>query len=281
VKPKFNVRYKCGLEGCETGTLTWGEGNSFLEEVRLLLWRASILVKVYVGTSGWAYFWNPEGDFDWYVRESGFNAVELNASYYRFPFPNQVMSWARKTPEGFRWAVKVSRLITHVSKFGERAFSTWQRFRELFKPLDEQVDYYLFQLPPNMKPTEKSVGRIEAFASEAGLGSRLALEWRNPEWFRPEWVEWARSLDITLVSVDAPELPREIMAVNGRVYLRMHGRASWYSHFYSRGELEEVAERILAEQPKTIHVFFNNDTGMLPNGREMLEILNSRLERGK
>ncbi|MBS7287750.1 MAG: DUF72 domain-containing protein [Candidatus Freyarchaeota archaeon] len=233
-------------------------------------------MRVFVGTSGWAYFWNPEGSFDWYVRESGLNSVELNASYYRFPFPSQVKSWAKKTPEWFRWAVKVSRFVTHVFKFNERALSTWQKFRKLFTPLDGKVDFYLFQLPPNMKPTRKSVEKVERFVEEVELGSRFAMEWRNEEWFTDKWVRWARSLNLTLVSVDAPDLPRRIMSVNGRVYLRMHGRTSWYSHVYSRGELEEVAGNIAAEQPESVYVFFNNDTGMIVNGREMLSILKLR-----
>ncbi|MEM4949504.1 MAG: DUF72 domain-containing protein, partial [Candidatus Jordarchaeales archaeon] len=182
-----------------------------------------------------------------------------------------------KTPEWFRWAVKVSRFITHVFKFGERAYQTWQKFRNLFAPLDEKISFYLFQLPPNMKPTEKNVEKIERFAEESELGPRFALEWRNEEWFSEKWVNWARRLNITIVSVDAPELPRDIMVSNGRVYLRMHGRTAWYSHVYSREELEEVAERIVAEGPELVYVFFNNDTGMLPNGREMLQILKLKL----
>ena len=236
-----------------------------------------VLVDVFVGTSGWAYFWNPEGGFDWYVVESGFDVVELNASYYRFPFPSQVKSWARKTPEGFRWSVKSSRFITHVFKFSERSSLTWQKFRTLFTPLDGAIDFYLFQLPPTMKPMRKSVERIEWFAGEAKLGSRFAIEWRHEDWFKPEWVEWARGLDMTVVSVDAPDLPRDIISVNGRVYVRMHGRTGWYSHVYRKEELEEVADKIMAEQPERIYVFFNNDTGMLPNGREMLQILKSRI----
>jgi len=233
-----------------------------------------VLVDVFVGTSGWSYFWNPEESFDWYVRESGFNAVELNASYYRFPFPNQVKAWARKTPEGFRWAVKASRFITHVFRFSERAASTWRKFKRLFTPLDEKIDFYLFQLPPNLTPTSKTVKKMEAFIEETGLGFRFAIEWRNRKWFSEEWVEWARSLGVTIVSVDAPDLPRRVFAVGGIVYLRMHGRTAWYSHLYTRKELEEVAENIVRQQPTSIHVFFNNDTGMLPNGREMMEILN-------
>ncbi|MEM3467059.1 MAG: DUF72 domain-containing protein [Candidatus Jordarchaeales archaeon] len=228
---------------------------------------------VFVGTSGWAYFWNPEGNFDWYVKNSGLNAVELNASYYRFPFPSQVRGWAKRTPEWFRWTVKVSRLITHVFKFGERSFSTWKRFREIFAPLDGKVSFYLFQLPPNMKPTGKTVEKIENFVDEAELGPRFALEWRNKEWFSEEWISWAHGLSLTVVSVDAPDLPRRIIVSDGRVYLRLHGRTSWYSYVYSEEELEEVADRIAAEKPESIYVFFNNDTGMLPNGRKMLQIL--------
>ncbi|RLI98826.1 MAG: DUF72 domain-containing protein, partial [Candidatus Aenigmatarchaeota archaeon] len=70
-------------------------------------------MQVFVGTSGWAYGWNPNG-FDWYIKNSGLNSVELNASFYRFPFPNQVKSWARKTKEfnpSLRWSIKVNRLI--------------------------------------------------------------------------------------------------------------------------------------------------------------------------
>lgn len=73
------------------------------------------MVKVFVGTSGWLYDWNLDSTFDWYVRNSGLNAVELNASFYRFPFRNQVTSWTRKG-SGLRWAVKVHRYITHVKR---------------------------------------------------------------------------------------------------------------------------------------------------------------------
>ncbi|MEO0119416.1 MAG: DUF72 domain-containing protein, partial [candidate division WOR-3 bacterium] len=69
-------------------------------------------MEIYVGTSGWYYDWNLEGTFDWYLKNSKLNAVELNVSFYRFPFPNQVKSWANKG-KSLRWAIKVSRIITH------------------------------------------------------------------------------------------------------------------------------------------------------------------------
>ncbi len=53
-------------------------------------------MKFYVGTSGWAYKWNKGGNLEWYLENSGLNAVELNASFYRFPFPNQIKGWVKK-----------------------------------------------------------------------------------------------------------------------------------------------------------------------------------------
>ncbi|MEM4399353.1 MAG: DUF72 domain-containing protein [Candidatus Nitrosocaldus sp.] len=67
----------------------------------------------FIGTSGWFYPWNPDGSLDWFVRFSGLNAVELNMSFYRFPSPNMVRSWAAKG-KALRWAIKVNRLITHT-----------------------------------------------------------------------------------------------------------------------------------------------------------------------
>ena len=116
-----------------------------------------MLAKIFVGTSGWTYEWNSEGTLSWYVENSGLNCVELNASFYRFPFPSQVKSWALKGC-GLRWIVKVNQLITHRFKLNEKALGLWGRFKELFDPLDKFVDFYLFQLPPTFTP--KSFERL-------------------------------------------------------------------------------------------------------------------------
>lgn len=232
-------------------------------------------MKVFVGTSGWLYSWNLGGSLDWFLRNSGLNAVELNASFYRFPFPNQVKSWAEKGG-GLSWSVKVNRLITHRFKFKERALNSGRKFERLFKPLDGRIDFYLFQLPPSMKPRFSQ--RLEVFIERTGLKERFALEVRNHEWFSPRWADWASSLGITLVSVDCPDLPLDVFNTSGRVYERMHGRTEWYAHYYSREELEEVAGRILEMKPERIHVFFNNNHAILENARTMLETFRNRLE---
>ncbi|MEM1943062.1 MAG: hypothetical protein QXO30_03050 [Candidatus Caldarchaeum sp.] len=53
-------------------------------------------MECFVGASGWFYSWNPDGSLDWFVRNPGLKAVELNMSFYRFPFPNMLRSWVVK-----------------------------------------------------------------------------------------------------------------------------------------------------------------------------------------
>jgi uncharacterized protein YecE (DUF72 family) len=227
-------------------------------------------MEIFVGTSGWMYDWNEGESLEWFCRHSGLNAVELNMSFYRFPFPNQIRGWAARGG-GLRWAVKVNRLITHRFKFGGRALELWRRFERLFGPMEGLIDFYFFQLPPALTP--KSASKLGEFIRGTGLGRRFALEVRNLGWFEPRWVEWARGLGITWVSVDSPDFPRDIHNTSGLVYLRMHGRDAWYSHNYSDRELREVAEKIEAAEPGAVYIYFNNNHDMLENARRMLGLL--------
>lgn len=227
-------------------------------------------LEFYVGTSGWFYSWNEGKNFGWYVKNSGLNSVELNASFYRFPFPNMIKSWTEKG-KGLRWSIKVNRLITHTFKFGDKAFQLWRKFYNLFQPLESSIDFFLFQLPPSMTPTSASL--IESFYEKTHLKERFALEVRNLKWFDEKWINWASKLGITWVSVDCPDFPLDVFNTNGLIYERMHGRTEWYAHLYSDEELKDVAKKILKLTPKKAYVFFNNNHAMLANSRKMLDIL--------
>jgi len=227
-------------------------------------------LRVFVGTSGWMYDWNPDG-FEWYVLESGLNAVELNASFYRFPYKNQILAWSRKG-SSIRWAIKVNRLITHIYKLNDKAFDIWNRFRELFEPMNDLIDFYLFQLPPILKFTESVRNRLKIFVRKDDIASKIAIEGRSSGWFSDECMRFINSLGCVLVSVDAPELPSNIFVNDGTIYLRMHGRYAWYMYNYSEGELREIAQKIIRNGPDSVYVFFNNDHDMLSNARVMFKL---------
>lgn len=231
-------------------------------------------MQLFIGTSGWRYSWNLGGSLSWYIENSGLNAVELNASFYRFPFPSQIKGWA-KSGKALRWAIKVTRRITHLQKFSDESYEIWNSFKELFSPMDELIDFFLFQLPPSMK--YDMFTKIQKFIEYTNLKERLAVELRNIEWFNNDIIKWAKETGITLVSVDAPKLPRTIYNTNGIVYLRMHGRTAWYSYEYSREELKEIVNNVLSVSPERVYIFFNNDHAMLRNAQEIKEIFAKRV----
>lgn len=224
------------------------------------------MTMTYVGTSGWSYDWNRGNSLDWYITESGLNAIELNMSFYRFPYPNMVKSWVVKG-KNLAWVVKVHRSITHFKKLNAVAVESFQRFKTLFAPLEDQIHYYLLQLPPSFT----DLTTLERFINETGT-EKLAVEFRHPSLFTDESREWGRQQGVLLVSIDAPKLPSTIMS-RTVVYERVHGRTGWYSHDYADQELQEIQTRILATRPKTVYVFFNNNHAMMENAIRMHQLL--------
>jgi uncharacterized protein YecE (DUF72 family) len=159
-------------------------------------------VELYVGTSGWLYDWNLGGGLEWYVR-TGLNAIELNSSFYRTPFPSQVKSWSAKG-KSLRWSIKILKHISHYYKLSGRAPELWDKFSNLFKPMDNLVDFYLLQLPPNFKSTQENRTRLSDFARSTRLKWRLAVEFRHRSWINEDTVRLCRDLEVTLVSIDSP-----------------------------------------------------------------------------
>jgi uncharacterized protein YecE (DUF72 family) len=224
------------------------------------------MTAVYVGTSGWSYDWNLGNSLDWYITESHLNAIELNMSFYRFPYPNMVKSWATKG-KSLAWVVKVHRSITHFQKLSTASADRFQRFKKLFSPLEDQIHYYLFQLPPSFT----DITALERFIEKTGP-EKLAVEFRNPSLFSDELKQWGKHQGILLVSIDAPQLPTTVMS-DTIIYERIHGRTGWYSHDYSGQELQEIKDRILTSHPQTVYVFFNNNHAMMENAKHMSQLL--------
>ncbi|MBP1448494.1 MAG: DUF72 domain-containing protein [Thermoproteus sp.] len=220
-----------------------------------------------VGTSGWAYPWNEGGSLNWYAERSGLNAVELNASFYRWPSPSQVRRWARHK---LAWSIKVHQSFTHRKRLKD-IWGDWPRFQNLFEPLAPR--FFLFQLPPSFKRTRENEERVAELAER--LGDRAAVEFRDPAWY-----ENPPDLGAVIVSIDSP-LGTYIVDSAGVVYLRMHGRSQWYLYEYSEAELKEVAQTIKRLEPRDVYVFFNNDHWMLENGRVMLALLKGLFGEGE
>jgi len=228
-------------------------------------------MEVFVGTSGWMYPWNKGKNLTWYVENSNLNAVELNASFYRFPFKNQIKGWERRG-KNLRWSIKVNRLVTHRFKMSKEAKESFFKFLDLFKPMDEIIDFYLFQLPPSFGPDKEK--RLLDFFEGFDKG-KIVVEFRNKGWFKMDLEEWGRKNDLLVCSLDSPDFEKLIFNVNGKVYLRFHGRGNWYSYDYSMEELKEIKDLILSKNPEKIYAFFNNNHSMLKNAQTFLSLFNT------
>ncbi|MFP4389009.1 MAG: DNA polymerase, partial [Desulfococcaceae bacterium] len=142
----------------------------------------------FIGTSGWRYdHWvgpfYPESD-----REDGFShldfyarrlpAVEINNSFYQLPSEETLDRWRDATPEGFRFAAKASRHITHMKKLKDPE-ETLPPFVERLKRLGDRLGPLLFQLPPNWR---FNPDRLDAFLAALPGEFRCAIEFRDPSW---------------------------------------------------------------------------------------------------
>jgi len=227
--------------------------------------------KIRVGTSGYSYFWNrgKPTPFKWYCN-LGFPTVEVNASFYRFPMPSWIKAW-KKCPPGFDFSIKVHRSITHYKKLGMNSIKTWEGFKSGFKDMEGKITFWLFQMPPNFTATQDNINRILSFFEELNLGNSAVIEFRDPSWWREK--EICKSIGATFCSIDAPDLPREIVSMNDSLYLRLHGREVWYASLYPSEELEQIIEQIRRLEAGKKYIYLNNNHGMLPNARYLMERL--------
>lgn len=178
-----------------------------------------------------------------------------------------------------KWSIKVNQVITHRFKLHEKALDIFRKFRRLFEPMEKKglIEFYLFQMPPSFRPTSRNIMKIKSFAEQVELGEKLAIEFRHIDWFNEKWVKWISKLGLTFVSVDAPGLESKIFKSSSRIYLRLHGRTEWYSHLYTKEELDELLDKILGTIDEgEVYVFLNNNHGMLPTGKLLIDLIKER-----
>jgi uncharacterized protein YecE (DUF72 family) len=118
-----------------------------------------------IGTSGYTYSWNEKrpSPFTWYVKQ-GFNSVEINASYYRFPMESWFNTWRAGAPQDFTFSIKVNRSITDYLRLkGDRSLDLWNRFSKTLEGINNKIDFWLFKMPRTFKYTEQNMETVRVF----------------------------------------------------------------------------------------------------------------------
>ncbi len=223
------------------------------------------MAELRVGTSGWHYqHWKEvfypadsrAGDWlGFYSRR--FDTVEINNSFYRLPDRTTFSSWAEKTPQGFLFAVKASRYITHMKKL-KSPREALSSLLENAGGLGEKLGPVLFQLPPRWK---RNPARLQEFVDNLPRENRFAFEFRDETWLHDDIYRILESRNCALCAASSPSFPSIRRATADFAFLRFHGAEVEYGSRYSREELEGWAEyaRTLLREGRDVYAYFNND----------------------
>ena len=209
---------------------------------------------LHVGTSGWAYTWPnfyppdlKKKDYLTFLSRR-FDTVELNTTFYHLPRPESYDRWVEETPDGFVFAAKLSRYITHMKRLaGVR--EPLRLFLRGARRLGPKLGPVLVQLPPRFRADPR---RLEAFLVSAGKVAeevrrpdlRLVFEFRDESWFASR-----DALDILSAHGAALAIPHSSRypypAGEPRtadwMYLRFHGPRELFASRYGPAALRAWA----------------------------------------
>ncbi|BCT76411.1 hypothetical protein SCMU_22530 [Sinomonas cyclohexanicum] len=254
------------------------------------------MAHAHIGVSGWRYR-NWRGDF--YPRglrqadelaylAERVTSAEVNGSFYSLQRPSSYRSWREAVPEGFVFAVKGGRFITHLLQLRGVETALANFFASGVLALEDALGPLLWQLPGRMA---YDAGRLAEFfdllprstAAAAELAARHdahvpedraltvaavdrpllhAVEPRHESFDSPDARALFERHGISMVLSDsAGAWPAVDADTAGFRYVRLHGETELYRGGYSEASLDRWAGRV-AEWLSSGHdsyVYFDND----------------------
>jgi uncharacterized protein YecE (DUF72 family) len=232
---------------------------------------------VHIGISGWTYGgWRgsfyPSGlrhsdELGYASRQV--DTIEINGTHYSLQHPDSFARWHDETPEGFVFAVKGSRFITHLKQLNDIATPLANFFASGVLRLEEKLGPFLWQFSPRFKfdparldhflgllPRDTETAAALAERHDRRLSGRAwtctgrrrevrhAIEIRHPSFLDPAFVALLRRHRIALVFADSVAWPYAEDLTAHFVYLRLHGSEELYASGYSDEALDHWAARI-------------------------------------
>ncbi|OGA96273.1 MAG: hypothetical protein A3G27_09000 [Betaproteobacteria bacterium RIFCSPLOWO2_12_FULL_66_14] len=215
---------------------------------------------VLAGASGFSYKeWKgnfypgkikPDAMLAWYAER--LPTVEINNTFYRMPSASVLETWAKSTPERFRFAIKASRRITHIARLHAEAAadSVGFLYRNL-AALGPRRGPVLYQLPPFLK---KDVSRLSEFLALLPEGHAAAFEFRNASWFADDVYRALEKAGAALcVSEREDNEPPPLVKTASWGYVRLRLES------YTESDLERWARRFVESGWSETYVYFMHE----------------------
>lgn len=272
--------------------------------------------KLFIGTAGWSYkdwvgnFYPQQqsSNFDWLKFYSQyFNCVEVNSTYYTYLYPNIAKGWIKKVEdkEDFVFTLKLHQDFTHKRKYSNENIKSVQDNLKILSN-ENRLGGLLIQFPYSF-PFSLSAAQYIQILNEIFKEHNQFVEVRHSSWNRAEAFDFFKQLDVSLCTIDQPEIGRAVqfnpLLTNEKAYIRFHGRnvEAWiksinnfskeqsyeqqserYKYLYSPGELTETLQKIreLYDKVKEIYIIMNNHPqgNAVANAFEMMHMLNNQIK---
>jgi uncharacterized protein YecE (DUF72 family) len=215
-------------------------------------------VNLRIGTSGFAYkewkgpFYPPNlADREMLAYYAArLDTVEINNTFYRMPRAGMLAAWREQVPEGFAFALKASRRITHQQRLAGSE-ETLSYLLDAATDLGDSLGPILFQLPPFLR---RDVERLRAFLALLPAGVRAAFEFRHPSWDADDVATALSDRGCALVVADHDDGGEPAVRPTARFgYLRLRRPG------YARDALARWATRILEQPWDEAFVYFKHE----------------------
>jgi uncharacterized protein YecE (DUF72 family) len=236
--------------------------------------------RILIGISGWRYApWRgvfyPEDLAQ--SRELAYASrmlptIEINGSFYSLQRPEWYAQWHDDTPDGFVFAVKGPKFITHMRRLRDVHTPLANFFASGVFELRDKLGPILWQFPPQLafdaerfdrffemlprdttaaaelaQQHDQRVAGRTSLEIDAQRPLRHAIEIRHPSYIDASFVALLRRHRIALVVADtAGKWPLLEDLTADFVYLRLHGDKELYASGYSDAALTRWAARIEA-----------------------------------
>ncbi|HEX8625185.1 MAG TPA: DUF72 domain-containing protein [Allosphingosinicella sp.] len=215
-----------------------------------------------VGTAGWTIPASAAGAFplegsslERYSKR--FDCAEINSSFHRSHRPDTWRRWASVVPEGFSFAAKLSKEITHKRRLVDFEDPLAAALAEM-EGLGDRLAVLLVQLPPSLA-FEPDMAESFFTALRTRWDGHVACEPRHPGWFEAGADSLLADCRVARVAADPAKVPAaaEPGGWRGLAYYRLHGSPAMYHSSYDDGRLETYAERLRSAEVPTWCIFDN------------------------
>jgi uncharacterized protein YecE (DUF72 family) len=208
---------------------------------------------IVVGTAGWSI---PKADQEAFAAggshlvryASRFHGVEINSSFYRPHRISTYQRWAGDVPDGFRFAVKMPKTITHEGRLVDRDRNLPQFLGEI-AGLGEKLGPVLVQLPPSLA-FDPAIAPSFFRDLRAAFDGDVVCEPRHATWFTPAVDASLAGWRVARVASDPR--PHPVAAKpggwQGLAYIRLHGSPKMCYSAYSDDSLAAVADDLARQQ---------------------------------